>query len=193
MTFHDLNLQLPAAAGRVEAAGYGAVGLASECTPATLAPAPAPPSALPRGKGQQPVAGLARHHRLTVTLKGKGAGDRLDQRKAALLTYGLVAAAPVDQPAFEAVCDGTITADLIALDLGEKLHFHLREAAVAAALANGIFFEVSYAVALRDQPARRQLIGNVQQLLRATRGRGLVLSSGAARAAEIRSPVTPST
>ena len=59
---------------------------------------------------------------------------------------------------------------------------------VRAALARGVVFELCYSPALREPSARRQLLANATALVRATGGRGLLLSSGAARAFELRGP-----
>ncbi len=50
--------------------------------------------------------------------------------------------------------------DLITLDLARRLPFRLRPAALAAAAARGVAFELCYAPALRDEAARRNLFGN---------------------------------
>ena len=49
-------------------------------------------------------------------------------------------------------------------------------------------FEVCYAPALREPAARRQLFANALAVVRATGGLGVVLSSGALRAFELRGP-----
>ena len=59
---------------------------------------------------------------------------------------------------------------------------------VRAALARGVVFELCYSPALREPSARRQLLANATALVRATGGRGLLLSSGAVRAFELRGP-----
>jgi len=61
---------------------------------------------------------------------------------------------------------------------------------LAAAVERGIKFEICYAsgIMATDSNARRNLIGNASQLIRATRGRGLVISSEAHRAVGCRGP-----
>jgi len=57
-------------------------------------------------------------------------------------------------------------------------------------LQRGIKFEICYApgVLASDSSARRNLISNATQLIRATRGRGIVISSEAKRAMSCRGP-----
>ena len=57
-----------------------------------------------------------------------------------------------------------------------------------AALARGVTFELCYAAALREPTARRQLFANALAVVRATGGAGVLLSSGALRAFELRGP-----
>jgi len=58
------------------------------------------------------------------------------------------------------------------------------------AVKSGKRFELSYAqgIATADSSVRRNLISNATQLIRASRGRGLVMSSGAAKAVACRAP-----
>ncbi len=58
-----------------------------------------------------------------------------------------------------------------------------------AALARGVVFEVCYAPALREPALRRQLFANALAVVRATGSAGVVLSSGALRAFELRGPL----
>lgn len=103
--------------------------------------------------------------------------------------------------------------DLIALDLGRRLPFRLRPASLQAAVKRGLHFELCYASALRDEASRRNFFANATgvefcfpfahcthwrlqtdacthaaALCRATRGRGVILSSGARSAFELRGP-----
>ena len=49
---------------------------------------------------------------------------------------------------------------MIAFDLARRLPFRLRPAALSAAVKRGVALELCYAPALRDEAARRNLIGN---------------------------------
>ncbi len=69
--------------------------------------------------------------------------------------------------------------DIIALELHQRLPFKLKPALLKPALVRGVHFEVCYAPALREPSARRHLFANAQALVRATRGRNIILSSGA--------------
>ena len=72
--------------------------------------------------------------------------------------------------------------------MSQRLPFKLRPQHLQAAVQRGVHFEVLYAAALRDPMSRRHLFSNAQALTRLLRGRGIVLSSGARVAMELRGP-----
>jgi len=125
--------------------------------------------------------------RLTATLSEAAHAYALNPSNGVTPTYDLVAAVPTTEPLFDQCCR-QLDVDLISLPLAERLPFRLSLPPIAAAIARGVHFEICYAPALRDSSARRNLISNAQQLLRLTRGRNVVLSSGAERPMELRGP-----
>lgn len=78
--------------------------------------------------------------------------------------------------------------DVISLPLGSRMPFYIKRPHVNVAKEKGVFFEIPYAMALRDNGQRRSLIGNAAVLLRATVGKQLITSSGATSAMELRGP-----
>ena len=106
-----------------------------------------------------------------------------------LASYDLVAVTPCDVEGLRAIVANANAVDIVALDLsGGRPPVPLRPDVLAPALAAGLYFEVAYAPAIRDATARRFLIANTAALLRATRGAGVLLTSGAATALELRRP-----
>ncbi|GMF79288.1 unnamed protein product [Aspergillus oryzae] len=61
---------------------------------------------------------------------------------------------------------------------------------LSAAIARGIRFEICYGPGVTGSgaDARRNLIGNAMSLIRATRGRGIIISSEARKALAVRAP-----
>ncbi len=82
----------------------------------------------------------------------------------------------------------SLECDLITLDMSQRLPFKLRPQHLQAAVQRGVHFEVLYSCALRDPMSRRHLFSNAQALTRLLRGRGIVISSGARVAMELRGP-----
>ncbi|KAL8705328.1 MAG: hypothetical protein Q9201_001527, partial [Fulgogasparrea decipioides] len=75
------------------------------------------------------------------------------------------------------------TIDIISLDCSVRYPFYFRQKTLLAAIERGIRFEICYGVGiLGNGEQRRNLISNATQLVRATKGRGVVVSSEAGRA-----------
>ncbi|KAI9835711.1 MAG: hypothetical protein M1819_001888 [Sarea resinae] len=104
-------------------------------------------------------------------------------------TYDLVALRPTTEKCLQQACL-TLDCDLISLDLTSRLPYHFKFKTLSSALQRGVRFEICYAPAIlaADSTARRNLISNATQLVRATRGRGIVVSSEASRSVGCRAP-----
>jgi ribonuclease P/MRP protein subunit RPP1 len=92
----------------------------------------------------------------------------------------MLAVRPIDERTLQLACS-SLECDIISLDLTQRLNFHFKYKSFAEAIKAGKRFEICYAQALAsgDPQARRNLISNATQLIRATRGRGIILSSEA--------------
>ncbi|KAJ9151880.1 RNase P subunit p30 [Pleurostoma richardsiae] len=124
--------------------------------------------------------------RATVVLADTTTNHRLPQIAAA---YDLLAVRPTTERAFQAACTSLAEPSLISLDLTAFFPFHFRPRPCMAAVNRGLRFELCYAQALAADPrARATFIANAISLVRATRGRGIVLSSGAAGPMALRAP-----
>ncbi len=85
-------------------------------------------------------------------------------------------------------CCEKLEVDIIALDFATRLPFYIKAPQIGVALERGIFFEISYGGAILDATARRNILSNAIALANITRGRNLVLSSGAERPSLARGP-----
>ncbi|KAL1305528.1 hypothetical protein AAFC00_007139 [Neodothiora populina] len=130
-------------------------------------------------------ASLTILRRCTLVLSEAAANNRV----AALSSnYDILAVRPVDEKTFQHACN-TTDCDVISLDLSQRLGYHFKFKTVSEAIKRGVRFEVCYSQGVTGEPlARRNLISNVTQLIRATRGRGLIVSSEAKRALGCRAP-----
>lgn len=123
--------------------------------------------------------------RLTLTISDTSQNHRLNSLTAA---YDLVALRPVNEKALQ-LCCGTLDCDLISLDASQRPQFPIKFKTVAAALQRGIRFEICYSSGITgSNDARRNIISNAASLIRATRGRGIILSSEAKTALGLRGP-----
>ncbi|RYP06159.1 hypothetical protein DL765_009605 [Monosporascus sp. GIB2] len=146
------------------------------------------------GKQQLPTV----LHRATLVLNDPSAYHRLPQLAS---SYDVVAVRPTTEREFQGACLNLNLTDasLISLDLAQRFPFHFRPKPCMAAVNRGLRFEVCYAQGLspgsgsgsdaaNDARARAAFVGNVVELVRATRGRGIVISSGARGALGLRGP-----
>jgi ribonuclease P/MRP protein subunit RPP1 len=142
--------------------------------------------------GSSPAAPARRPrilHRATVVISDLTVNHRLGAIAAA---YDLVAARPTNEKAFQAACLSMAEPALISLDLTSYFPFYFKHRTCMAAVRRGVHFEVCYAQALRGSAgsdassdksgsaarARALFVANLAGLIRATRGRGIVVSSG---------------
>lgn len=103
--------------------------------------------------------------------------------------YDLVAARPTDGRTLQQACQ-SLDVDIISLDLTRKFDTHFKFPVLGTAVARGIKIELCYSQGIlsNDPMAKRNLISNATQLIRVTRGRGLIFSSEAKSVLGIRAP-----
>lgn len=78
--------------------------------------------------------------------------------------------------------------DMITIDITQRASWISRKNLVQMAIEKGITFEITYSPALMDSSIRRDCFTNGRDLHRASKGKGLILSSKASKPIEIRSP-----
>lgn len=123
---------------------------------------------------------------MNLTLADPAQNQRLTTLTQA---FDLVALRPANEKTLLNACTN-LECDLISLDLSVRLPYHFKFKMLAAAVARGVRFEICYGPGVTGSglEARRNLIGNAMALIRATRGRGIIVSSEARRALGVRAP-----
>ncbi|EGW34987.1 uncharacterized protein SPAPADRAFT_131716 [Spathaspora passalidarum NRRL Y-27907] len=110
--------------------------------------------------------------------------------------FDLIAIQPLTEKALQLTITN-LDVDLISLNLSSRLPFFLKHKIIGSAIDKGIKFEICYnwlisgAIGYDGTHANVQLIkknffNNVLQLIRASRSRGLVISSGATQPLQLR-------
>ncbi|KAF2204600.1 PHP domain-like protein [Delitschia confertaspora ATCC 74209] len=124
--------------------------------------------------------------RCTILLSDTATNHRIPQL---IPHYDILAARPKDEKTLRLACE-TLDVDMVSLDLTLRFPVHFKFKMLSAAIARGVKIELCYSqgVLASDASARRNLINNVTQLIRVTRGRGLLLSSEARSVLGIRAP-----
>lgn len=185
MPFHDLNVVYkPGDDGLAQTLSflaeleYSVVALSLSITgklPATPEPVILPGA--PRG--------MTLLTRLNLTISDPSQNHRLASLQSA---YSLIALRPTTDKALQ-LCCGSLECDIISLDLSTRLPFVLKFKTVASALQRGVRFEICYSPGIAGgSDARRNLITGATSLIRATRGRGIIISSEAKNALDCRGP-----
>ncbi|CAA9957648.1 ribonuclease p complex protein [Pyrenophora teres f. maculata] len=103
--------------------------------------------------------------------------------------YDLVAARPTDERTLQQACQN-LDVDIISLDLTRRFETHFKFPMLGTAISRGIKIELCYSQGIMssDPSAKRNLISNATQIIRVTRGRGLIFSSEAKTVLGIRAP-----
>jgi ribonuclease P/MRP protein subunit RPP1 len=152
--------------------------------------------------------------RLTILLdedSEKGFGlvrSCLPCRKIALLTdsfpqtnaqsnlftpYDIIALTPTTETSFSLAClthtqPSPLSAHVISVPLDvPRLPFRMKHTMVRTALRNGAAFEIPYASAL-DSNAKRNWWAAAREVVRVTKGKGLIVTGGGVEAADLRAP-----
>jgi ribonuclease P/MRP protein subunit RPP1 len=123
--------------------------------------------------------------RLTLTVSDTSQNHRLSNLSS---PYSLLALRPTNENSFQ-LCCGSLECDLISIDFSQRLPFILKFKTVSSALQRGVRFEICYSAGVvGGVDARRNVISGATQLIRATRGKGIILSSEAKSALGLRAP-----
>ncbi|KAJ3038937.1 Ribonuclease P protein subunit p30 [Rhizophlyctis rosea] len=125
--------------------------------------------------------------RITIIAEDASQNYQLNGSNANINSYDIVAIRPMTEKLFQQSCQ-TFEVDIISLDMGSRLPFYIKAPTVNLAVQRGIYFEICYGPAIRDQTARRHLITNSAALIRLTKGKNVIISSEAQRAMEVRGP-----
>jgi len=102
--------------------------------------------------------------------------------------WDILCVQPLSEEAWRKCCSGEFPCDVISLNLGEKLPFRMKRSEIDGFTQRRGFFEIIFTQALRDSSARRYVFQNSQEFIRVTRGKNVILSSGAGNVMEMRSP-----
>ncbi|KAJ5156571.1 hypothetical protein N7492_009374 [Penicillium capsulatum] len=160
--------------------GYTTIALSQTVSgklPSSLTPPPLP---------SNPPKSLQLLTRLNLTLADPAQNQRLASLTQA---YDLVALRPTNEKSLLNACTN-LECDVISLDLSVRLPYHFKFKMLSAAVSRGVRLEICYGPGVTGSglEARRNLIANAMSLIRATRGRGIIVSSEAQRALSLRAP-----
>ena len=187
MPFHDLNVshdgnhaELSNTLSFLYELGYTTAALSVEI----LSKVPAQLPLVQTDRIQSPT-GLQVLTRLNLTIADTSQNHRITNLVS---NYDLLALRPVTEKAFQ-LCCSQLDCDIISLDFTTRIPYPIKFKTVASALQRGIRFEICYAGGITgSNDTRRNLISGAAGLIRATRGRGIIVSSEARNVLALRAP-----
>ncbi|KAH9026815.1 PHP domain-like protein [Lactarius pseudohatsudake] len=133
--------------------------------------------------------------RLTIVLdEDSEKGFGLTNAHSNLFTpYDIIALAPTTEASFSLAClthtqPSPLSAHIISVPLDvPRLPFRMKHTMVRTALRNGAVFEIPYASAL-DNIAKRNWWAAAREVVRVTKGKGLIVTGGGMDVADLRAP-----
>ncbi|XP_050395429.1 ribonuclease P protein subunit p30 [Patella vulgata] len=123
--------------------------------------------------------------RFTTTINNNLNSTKLNTTE--IQCYDIVAVRPTTDALFQNACR-VLDIDVISLNLTEKLPFYLKRSSINVAIERGLYFEIMYSPAIRDQTMRRYIISNACDLVRVTKGKNVIITSGTDKSIELRGP-----
>lgn len=104
-----------------------------------------------------------------------------------LSAFDIVAVQPATEKLLLSAVQST-EIDLITFDATKRLTYRIRTAVVRQAVGNGIMFEICLNDALRDPSARKNAVSNAKRIIEATKGKNIIITSGASEPLLLRGP-----
>jgi ribonuclease P/MRP protein subunit RPP1 len=90
--------------------------------------------------------------------------------------FDIIAVEPITEKSFQSTISN-LDVDIISFNLQERLPCYMKHKALGSAIEKGMFFEIKYTDFLNNKN-RPQSISNAKQIIRASRNRGMIISSG---------------
>lgn len=126
--------------------------------------------------------GLKIYSRITLVIDDPSKGQSLSKISQ---HYDIIAALPISERGIT-LATTNLDIDLLTFHYGQRLPTFLKHKSICSCVKRGVKVEIVYAHALRDSQSRRQFISNVRSVIRSSRSRGIVISSGAQSPIECR-------
>lgn len=125
---------------------------------------------------------LKLYTRLTIIVDDPSKGQSLNNIAP---QFDIVAAMPISERGLT-LATVNLDIDMLTFQYSQRLPVFLKHKNICRCVKNGVKIELVYATALRDINSRKQFIINCKNVIRASRSRGIVISSGATSLLECR-------
>lgn len=121
------------------------------------------------------LTGLKIYSRITLVIDDPSKGQSLSKISQ---HYDIIAALPISERGIT-LATTNLDIDLLTFHYGQRLPVFLKHKSICSCVKRGLKLEIVYSYALRDLQSRRQFVSNVRSVIRSSRSRGIVISSGA--------------
>lgn len=126
--------------------------------------------------------GLKIYSRITLIIDDPSKGQTLNKISQA---FDIIAALPISEKGIT-LATTNLDIDILTFNYGQRFPAFLKHKSICSCVNRGVKIEITYGYALRDLQQRRQFVNNARSVIRSTRTRGIVISSGAENALECR-------
>ena len=125
------------------------------------------------------------YSRITVLLDEQSQVHQLSSE--AVQAFDILAVQPSTEKLYQQACK-SLEIDIISLDMSRRLPFYLKFPTVHAAIERGVHFEIIYSTAFGGTTERTQLLAIAMDMVVFTKGKNIIVSSGAKHELDFRGP-----
>ncbi|GAV48297.1 hypothetical protein ZYGR_0I05940 [Zygosaccharomyces rouxii] len=126
--------------------------------------------------------GLKIYSRITLVIDDPSKGQSIAKLSQ---HFDIVAALPITERGVS-LATANLDIDLLTFHYNQRLPCFLKHKTICSTVKRGVKLEIVYSAALKDLQSRRQFVNNVRNVVRSSRSRGIVISSGAQSPLECR-------
>uniref|UniRef100_A0A6B2LCT3 Uncharacterized protein n=1 Tax=Arcella intermedia TaxID=1963864 RepID=A0A6B2LCT3_9EUKA len=125
--------------------------------------------------------------RLTLHVEEEGQLNALHQSSPIFSQYDIIAVSASNETLLKKCIDNG-DVDIISFDFSQKISYPLRNKVISNAINKGIHFEILYSKVFGKKDAQALWLRNALHLVRISRGKNIILSSGAKDPLDLRGP-----
>lgn len=125
------------------------------------------------------------YSRITVLLDDQSQVHQLSSE--VVQAFDILAVQPSTEKLYQQACK-SLEIDIISLEMSRRLPFYLKFPTVHAAVERGVHFEIIYSTAFKGTNERTQLLAIAMDMVVFTKGKNIIVSSGAEHELDLRGP-----
>lgn len=134
---------------------------------------------------------LSQFTRITIEINEPRYLNQLHENGSKQLsTYDLIAVKTKNEKIFQSICteQDCQNFDIITFDISDQLLYTVKKTQILEVIRKGISIEICYSSAISDKEKKKQVLSNCLEIIKATKGKNLIISSQAYNFIYHRSP-----